>query len=101
MIKTGRCPKCGGTNIAGPHRIFGEQHVRVDLPGILTATLEAVTCANCGYTELYSDSLGLENIRKAGRFLSTSQSASRTRCPYCETELRSGASFCPECGNTV
>ncbi len=101
MIKTGQCPKCGGTNIAGPHRIFGQHHIRIDLPGLSTATLEAFTCADCGYTELYSDSYGLENIRKGGRFISTSQETGHSRCPYCGTEIRPGTTFCPECGNTI
>jgi predicted nucleic-acid-binding Zn-ribbon protein len=101
MIKTGICPKCGGANIAGPHRIYGQQHVRIDLPGFATATLEAITCTDCGYTELYSDKLGLENIRKAGRFISTSQEIRQSQCPYCGTEVHAGTTFCPECGNTI
>ncbi|MBN2230222.1 MAG: zinc-ribbon domain-containing protein [Candidatus Thorarchaeota archaeon] len=101
MIKTGTCPKCGSTRIAGPHRIQGQGYVRVDLPGMLTATLEAVTCADCGYTELYSDRIGLENIRKSGRFLSTPVMSTQSQCPYCGTKVRPGAVFCPECGNTV
>ena len=101
MIKEGECPKCGGKNISGPHRMFGQQHIRLDLPGLSTATLEAYTCADCGYTELYSDNLGLTNIRKAGRFISTSQGMGSTHCPYCGTEVRLGTTLCPECGNTI
>lgn len=51
MIDSGTCPKCGSKQIAGPHRIMGQHHVRVDLPGLLTATLESLTCGICGYTE--------------------------------------------------
>jgi len=101
MIKTGECPKCGGGRIAGPHRIYGQHHVRIDLPGLLTATLEAVSCTDCGYTELYSDEIGLENIRKAGRFVTASQGITRPRCPYCGTEIQPSTTFCPECGNTI
>lgn len=81
--------------------MYGQHHVRIDLPGVLSATLEAVTCVDCGYTELYSDSIGLENIRKSGRFISTTQESTRTHCPYCGTQVRPGATLCPECGNTI
>ncbi|TFG33129.1 zinc-ribbon domain-containing protein [Candidatus Thorarchaeota archaeon] len=101
MLNSGECPKCGCKSIAGPHRIFGQHHVRIDLPGVSTATLEALTCAECGYTELYSDRLGLENIKKYGRFLNKSEGESGRICPYCGTTVRPEATYCQECGNTI
>ena len=103
MINSGECPKCGSNKIAGPHRIFGDGHIAIDLPGILTATLEALTCADCGYTELYADQLGLQNIRMDGRFLHRTsadvQSSEPRICAFCGTRARHDATVCPECGN--
>jgi len=101
MINSRQCPKCGGTQIAGPHKIFGQHHVRIDLPGVSTATLEALTCADCGYTELYSDRTGLNNIRKSGRFLSMPQQTSSRSCAFCGTKVRADTTYCPECGNNI
>jgi predicted RNA-binding Zn-ribbon protein involved in translation (DUF1610 family) len=101
MLQLKQCPKCGSRKIAGPHKVSGDQYIRIDLPGILTATLESFTCADCGYTELYADDVGLDNIRKNGRFLRNSSIEETKSCPYCGTELRRGVHFCPECGNTV
>ncbi|TFG33932.1 hypothetical protein EU527_05990 [Candidatus Thorarchaeota archaeon] len=101
MIKTGQCPKCRSPKIAGPHRIQGQYHIRVDLPGVLTATLESFTCTECGYSELYCDKQGLENVRKVGRFVSTSEDINQSHCPYCGTLIRHGSTFCSECGNTI
>ena len=98
MIQTKRCPKCGNNRIAGPHRIFGQHHVRIDLPGLSTATLEAFTCADCGYTELYSDAMGLRNIRNVGRFVLSRPSQPTARCRRCGSYIRPGDSFCQECG---
>ena len=62
------CPKCQSREIAGPHRIHGgEHHIRIDLPGMPTATLEAYTCLNCGLTELFPDYGGFRNIQSSGR----------------------------------
>ncbi|MFW9925757.1 MAG: zinc ribbon domain-containing protein [Candidatus Thorarchaeota archaeon] len=103
MINSNTCPKCGGNRIAGPHKIYGQHHVRIDLPGMSTATLESFTCADCGYTELYADRIGLNNINDTGRFILGSPPVSqpqteRSNCPYCGTRLKSGAKSCPECG---
>jgi predicted nucleic-acid-binding Zn-ribbon protein len=93
------CPKCGGTGIVGPHRVSGQSVVRVSLPS-RTASLVAYTCSDCGYTELYSDSKGLENIRKYDTFLQPSSESqqSRASCPLCGTPVRPGMTTCPECG---
>lgn len=100
MRNTHVCPKCGDSRIAGPHRIAGEYTIKVDLPGILTATLDSYTCSKCGYTELYADTIGLENIRKSGRYLQPSSQIqqSRASCPLCGTPVRRGMARCPECG---
>ncbi|MGY5880821.1 MAG: hypothetical protein RTV31_11255 [Candidatus Thorarchaeota archaeon] len=101
MIKSRQCPKCGCERIAGPHRIFGQHHVKIDLPGVSTATLEALTCSDCGYTELYSDRLGLANIKKAGRFLDRSEQGSARTCAFCGTRVSPDTSYCSECGNNI
>ena len=102
MIHSNTCPKCGSNRIAGPHRVAGQHHVRIDLPGMLTATLESFTCADCGYTEFYADRIGLDNINKSGRFVlgpvDQQPQVSRRECPYCGTKLKAGTISCPECG---
>ena len=67
MKSTGKCPKCGETDIRGPHRIQAQAHVAVDLPGIRTATFDSFTCTSCGFTELYTDYVGLKNLKQDGR----------------------------------
>jgi predicted nucleic-acid-binding Zn-ribbon protein len=121
MKDSGMCPKCGGTKIAGPHRIGGEGYTKIDLPGFYTATLEAITCAECGYTELYADRIGLDNLRRDGRFLHNPQSSKIPtsmdstfqgelhesgrrkvdRCTFCGTKARPGSDFCLECGRIL
>ena len=99
MNRTGICPKCGGNRIAGPHRVHAsDSHVRVDLPGFSTATLESFTCADCGYTELYSDRIGLGNIRSSGRFRTPVREERVKTCPVCATKLHPNSTRCPECG---
>jgi len=102
MIKSKTCPKCGGTKIAGPHKVHGaNQHIAIDLPGLSTATLETFTCSECGYTEFYADKIGLRNIRSSGRFvLNPRMGAFRVprRCPNCGAETQPESSYCQECG---
>jgi predicted nucleic-acid-binding Zn-ribbon protein len=99
MHRTGICPKCGDDRIAGPHRVHaGDYHLKIDLPGFPTATLESFTCANCGYTEFYSDRIGLDNIRSSGRFRVSPQRRAPKTCPVCSTEVRPGTTRCSECG---
>ncbi|RLI56849.1 MAG: hypothetical protein DRO87_02930 [Candidatus Thorarchaeota archaeon] len=109
MIFSHKCPKCGSTKIAGPHRVMGRDHVRIDLPGFSTATLETFTCADCGYTEFYSDRTGLENIRRSGRYVlnqqpnpATSPSTTRSnRCSLCGAVNPEGSTVCRECGSPL
>ncbi len=105
MIRTKTCPKCGGGRIAGPHRIYGQHHVRIDLPGMSTATLESFTCADCGFTEFYADRIGLQNINTSGRFVLDSaqqeQRVTERQCPYCGSDLRPDAISCHECGQYI
>ena len=63
------CLKCKSQDITGPHRLHtGDgHHLSIDLPGWSSATLEAFTCNNCGYTELYPDVKGMQNLRSSGR----------------------------------
>ncbi|MGY5853471.1 MAG: hypothetical protein RTU92_07910 [Candidatus Thorarchaeota archaeon] len=107
MYQSKQCPKCGSRDIAGPHNIHGgDHHIKIDLPGLSTATLVALTCVRCGYSEFYSDRGGLSNIRRSGRFLSRSQDphayAETIRiCQVCKTQVDSETQYCPECGSML
>lgn len=104
MIRVKQCPKCGSERIAGPHNLHTDRsHLALDLPGLPTAKLEAYTCADCGYTELYSDSLGLENIRRAGRFMLPQEApqSAPLYCPACFSNITPGQRRCPECGSPI
>ncbi|MHA2296651.1 MAG: hypothetical protein ACXAEU_25370 [Candidatus Hodarchaeales archaeon] len=104
MIFTGKCPKCDNNRIAGPHRVHGgdSHHVKIDLPGFSTATLETFTCVNCGYTEFYSDRGGLHNIISSGRFIELSNHAvaGQVQCRECGNLMFTGDKFCPKCGSS-
>lgn len=68
MLKSKKiCPGCKSSRIAGPHRVQGHSWVKVILHN-RTASLIAFSCADCGYTELYTDPKGLENVNKFGLF---------------------------------
>jgi predicted nucleic-acid-binding Zn-ribbon protein len=102
MIRSKKCPKCEDSRIAGPHNVWGgDAHIKIDLPGLYTATLVAFTCTNCGYTELYSDSAGLTNLRRDGRFLAYQQQSTQIHCARCGARLRPGEGICYECGAQV
>lgn len=104
MIRSKECPKCGDRRIAGPHNIHGgEHHIKIDLPGFPTATLIAFTCANCGYTEFYSDRIGLDNIRKSGRFILNTQTRPTrpSKCSVCGAPVSKDGSYCEECGSLL
>jgi len=100
MHRTGKCSKCGSSNVAGPHRVHGGDgaYVKVDLPGFSTATLDSFTCADCGYTEFYSDRGGLRNIRSSGRFRTQMIQHEQRTCPVCATKMHPNSNRCPECG---
>ncbi|MBD3405668.1 MAG: hypothetical protein GF411_06000 [Candidatus Lokiarchaeota archaeon] len=99
-MRSGQCPKCGSGEIAGPHgTLTGEGRLRIDLPGIRTATVLSLTCENCGYTEFYADRGGLENLRRDGRQFQSQTQRSHERCPRCGTRVTPMSSLCSECGH--
>ncbi|MCK5302615.1 MAG: hypothetical protein KAJ96_05690 [Candidatus Thorarchaeota archaeon] len=100
MIKSRTCPKCGSKQIAGPHRVAGGGYIRINLSGFSTATLDAFTCSECGYTEFYADKMGLQNIRSKGKFVLNPRRGSfrgPKRCPSCGAKTRPESSYCHEC----
>ena len=107
MKISGKCPKCGNTDIRGPHRIQGQYHVKVDLPGIRTATFDSYTCTNCGYSELYTDRTGLYNLRNDGRIYRVQRESSKSSrqktssCPNCGAPISRSDTFCPNCGEKL
>ncbi|MHA2338123.1 MAG: double zinc ribbon domain-containing protein [Candidatus Hodarchaeales archaeon] len=101
MIHTRICPKCTKEIISGPHRLHAGQYLSIDLTGIRTATLEAFTCINCGFTELYSDSIGLENIKQHGRIVEKPLHDSKSSCKKCNHALLPQDRYCPSCGEEL
>ena len=99
MLQSKKCPKCGSRKIAGPHRII--EGLVIDLPGLFTSTLETFTCAKCGYTEFYSDKMGLKNVRSDGRFVLNPPVRRYVKCPSCGTTTKKGHVKCHECGANV
>ena len=67
MKKTGICPKCGSNEVKGFYKPMSQMHVAVLISKWHSATLETLSCANCGYTEFYSDEKGIENLRSEGK----------------------------------
>jgi predicted nucleic-acid-binding Zn-ribbon protein len=85
-MRDAKCPKCGGTEImmgievrddgrssSHPLRVVVEEpepakHGVIWIQGQATGELRASICANCGYTELYTDNLAeLYNAFKKSR----------------------------------
>ncbi len=102
------CAFCGGNFIVGPHKVFGggdgfDRHIKIDLPGIRTATLESFTCAHCGHVEFFVDVGGLANIRNMINYVpSTSPTTARYQeCPSCSAVIKSGSRFCSNCGTPL
>ena len=62
MKNSNNCPKCNSVAIAGPHDVFDQTNLKIRL-GWRTATLKCYICLSCGYTELFPDEKGLENLR--------------------------------------
>ncbi|MHA2298567.1 MAG: zinc-ribbon domain-containing protein [Candidatus Hodarchaeales archaeon] len=114
LILSNKCPKCGHKSIAGPHRVHGgNSPVKIDLPGHLKATLDAFTCAGCGYTEFYADDLGVTNIRSSGRFIESpiqmepvrnarsEKPSEPEKCKKCGNIVSLDDKFCLQCGNKL
>ncbi|TFG09479.1 hypothetical protein EU538_04940 [Candidatus Thorarchaeota archaeon] len=100
MRSSDKCPKCGCDDVAGPHFLVASygagSSLVLDLPQ-RTATLIGYTCAECGYTEVYSDRKGLQNIRKYGRFPLPDSEVEPGHCKFCGAEVSEGMSICTTC----
>ena len=106
LIFSIQCPKCNNSEIAGPHRIHADRsHSKIDLPGFSTATLEAYTCTQCGYTEFYVDQGGRVNMKQSGRFLYHSSgiqpSSYWSTCPTCGASVLEKTDCCNHCGGKL
>ena len=114
------CPKCKNSRIAGPHRVHADRsHSKIDLPGLSTATLQAYTCVDCGYTEFFADQMGRQNIENSGRFLSRRRAGSESEyhtinrgqskpnsfpkdmCSTCGALITGDTIFCHDCGSKL
>lgn len=62
------CPSCRSKEISGPHK--NHSNMVLILPS-RTATLEGYSCFVCGFTQLFIDKIGLENLIKKGKIYNT------------------------------
>ena len=68
MIHIGICPNCQSKEIAGPNTLHADKsHVKIDLPGFSTGTIESYSSLNCGFTELYPDYGGFQKLCNNGK----------------------------------
>ena len=89
MKESGKCPKCGSSNVSGPYR---------KIEGVLFLTTirrkvgqKGYICSDCGYVEFYVAKERLEYVRKYA-------SQPVIICSSCNAELERGATRCHRCG---
>jgi predicted nucleic-acid-binding Zn-ribbon protein len=70
-MKSGRCPKCGstevhaGTRIAAKGGVYGSNTIPLGSLGFSSAALDNYVCVTCGYVESYvADRWKLEKIAR-------------------------------------
>jgi predicted nucleic-acid-binding Zn-ribbon protein len=100
MKNSGKCPKCGSTNIWNPEDQKGIAIARgiwFKVTFWRSAKLVPFICLDCGYSEIYCDNDGIKAIKE--HFAPKPESVSMKKCPICGFKNPSTAKLCDECGS--
>ena len=86
MKSSGKCPKCGSTNIVGPLvKTMGAYRVS----RFRLVRMVGYVCENCGYVEDHVEKKGMKHIRR--------HFEKRTYCPNCGGEVGREQKRCYKC----
>jgi predicted nucleic-acid-binding Zn-ribbon protein len=100
MKNSGKCPKCGSTNIWNPQeqkRIAIERGIWFKITFWRSAKMVPSICLDCGYSEIYCDNDGIKAIK--AHFTPKLEAVSMKKCPICGFKSPSTAKLCDECGS--
>ncbi|WP_455140067.1 hypothetical protein [Candidatus Hodarchaeum mangrovi] len=94
------CPNCGASDIRGAFKFSpGMYTFSVPIAFPKTATLEIYICAECGYTQFFTDEKGLMNVREYSSSPHEKEKPPPSRwvsCGICGANFK--GNFCPKCG---
>ena len=90
MKSSGKCPKCGSTNIDGPLKKMG---AGFNLSAFRGLGLVGYVCVNCGYVEDHVDKKGMKHLKR--------HFETRTYCPFCEGEVGRKQKRCYKCDSVL
>jgi predicted nucleic-acid-binding Zn-ribbon protein len=63
-MKSGKCPKCGGTEIySNRDKVKKGYHSIIDFSALKNIMSETLVCGNCGFTEDYVYDKHLEKLK--------------------------------------
>ncbi|MHA1975407.1 MAG: hypothetical protein ACW98F_06215 [Candidatus Hodarchaeales archaeon] len=100
MKFTQECPICGSNNISGAHPVstmLGGGIPVIVLQTGRTSRLRSLTCLTCGYTQIYADRKGLQNLRESGKVYEIPD-MENVYCPQCGARFEKGLRKCSKCG---
>ena len=100
MKNSGKCPKCGSTNIWNPEeqkRIAIARGIWFKITLLRSTRVVPFICLDCSYTEFYCDSDGIQTIKE--HFMPKTEAVSMKKCPICGFMNPSTAKLCDECGS--
>ena len=90
MKNSGKCPKCGSTDIDGPLKKMG---AGFNLSAFRGVRLVGYVCVSCGFVEDHVDRRGMKHIRH--------HFEKRTHCPDCGNDVRRLSKKCQKCGSVL
>ncbi|MGY5875769.1 MAG: zinc-ribbon domain-containing protein [Candidatus Thorarchaeota archaeon] len=93
MKESGKCPKCGSTNLYEPVK----SPRGVIVKPLRIAIFEYHVCKDCGYMEEYLTEKGQRTFEKYGELRSTEP----RMCSTCGADLPAGAKKCDKCGAKI
>jgi len=90
MKTSGKCPKCGSTNIDGPLKKIGGM---LSFSAFRQVRLVGYVCVNCGFVEDHIDNKGMKHVKH--------HFEKRTHCPNCGNDVRRLSKKCQKCGSVL